>query len=58
MSPCKDCTRRSDGCHEDCREYHEWKKTTTEINRKIQGEYSESRRETFEEMRRAQWRKR
>lgn len=25
MSPCKDCERRSPGCHDHCDDYKEWK---------------------------------
>ena len=33
-SPCKNCTKRSLGCHESCQHYNTYKKDIETINRK------------------------
>lgn len=33
-SPCKVCTKREIGCHSQCLDYYEYKKTLKEVKRK------------------------
>lgn len=37
-APCKDCTKRTIGCHSSCKEYQEWAKQKKEISEQLKKE--------------------